>query len=343
MKRTQTRKKHVFHLRRLGLLLFLCAALLITQLDTRGAFSAPSSPQVLAFAAEMGRSGLLAGTNDARANQSLPALSANSQLNNSAQAKAEDMATKDYWAHVAPDGTEPWFFFKQAGYPYVRAGENLAYGFASSQAAIEGWLNSPSHRANIMGDYTEVGFGIANAPNFQGEGPQTIVVAHYGARAAPVPAPTPAPAPATQTTKPPTPPVVPPVTQPTPAPAVEPVSPTPSTEPAEPAPTPEETEPAAAAPPATTQTVPSTPVTTAVGSRVSVLNMISQQNAPLAAIVSLIMVCIAAVGYALTHRSAFEHAIIAGETFAAKHPGIDMTIIAGITALILLASYGTVG
>jgi hypothetical protein len=342
----QTSKKHSFHLKRAALFCLLFAAFFIIRSD---AGSLPgtltSSTRVLAYATEMSRSGLLSGTNAARSSNGLAPLALNAQLNNSAQAKAQDMANKDYWAHVSPDGTQPWYFFDQAGYSYVRAGENLAYGFLTSQGAVDGWMNSATHRANILGDYADVGFGIVNAPNYQSSGEQTIVVAHYGTKAmAPPPAPAPAPTPAVTT--PSTPPRATPSTAPSPTPA--PTAPadqkTTETNPALVKPDSSQTptqqndvEPTAA--PASTH---SAPVQVGTASRLSVLGMIAHRSLPVAALISLVMVSIAVIGYALTHRAAFEHAIVSGEHFAARHPGIDAAIVAAITALILLTTYGNI-
>jgi len=138
------------------------------------------SRSVLAFATEMSHSALLASTNTERIGQNLGALTMNSRLNQAAQAKANDMAARNYWSHNTPDGQEPWVFFEGAGYVYQKAGENLAYGFDSSNAAIVGWMNSPGHRANILDSaFSEVGFGFANASNFVETGEETIVVAMY--------------------------------------------------------------------------------------------------------------------------------------------------------------------
>ena len=337
----QTRKKHVFHLRRIGLLGVLVAAFFIVRIDA-GAVPEPlQSNHVLAYATEMSHSGLLAGTNNARAANGLAPLSLNSQLNNSAQAKAQDMANKNYWAHVSPDGTQPWYFFDQAGYAYIRAGENLAYGFMTSQGAVDGWMNSATHRANILGDYYDVGFGIVNAPDYQSNGQQTIVVAHYGAKAAP-PAPAPAPAPAAPTaptsSTPPAPVESAPANTPEPA-SSKPVNETPAAE----SPTTQGDSSKQADEAAPTATTSLTPVQTGNSSRVSVFSMIAAKHAPVAALLSLVMVCFAVVGYALTHRSAFQHAVASGEHFVAAHPGIDTGIIAAITSLILLTTYGNLG
>ena len=160
---------------------------------------------VLAFATNINNDGLLSATNQRRADAGVGNVSIDSKLNQAAQAKANDMASRNYWAHNTPDGTPPWAFITNAGYSYSRAGENLACGFNDSTAVITGWYNSPSHRENLLaGAYKHVGFGIANANNYNcgdlAAGQQTIIVAMYGTpyeqASAAAPA-TPAPAPRT--------------------------------------------------------------------------------------------------------------------------------------------------
>jgi uncharacterized protein YkwD len=162
----------------------------------------PGRHAVLGYATDMSISALLSGTNTQRINNGESALALNGQLDNAAQAKANDMAARNYWSHNTPDGQTPWTFFTAAGYSYQLAGENLAYGFATSSDTITGWMNSPEHRANILnGGYVDVGFGIVNIPDYQGTGPETLVVAEYGApAAAAVQAATPTPAAAAKTT-----------------------------------------------------------------------------------------------------------------------------------------------
>ncbi len=337
----QTHKKHVFHLRRVGLFGVLLAAFFLVRVDA-GAIQQPLQQQskVLAYATEMSRDGLLAGTNNARSANGLAPLNLNSQLNSSAQAKAQDMADKNYWAHVSPDGTQPWYFFDQAGYAYIRAGENLAYGFMTSQGAVDGWMNSPSHRANMLGDYYDVGFGIVNAPDYQSSGQQTIVVAHYGAKASPPPAPAPAPAAPAAPSAPSPPPATPTAETPANSPT------TTDTQPAKETQSPRSAEPSTGQPTSPKETPTNTapaPVQTATTSRVSVLSMMAAKSAPAAALASLVMVCFAIVGYALTHRAAFHHAVATGEHFVMAHPGVDTGIVAAITSLILLTTYGNLG
>lgn len=136
---------------------------------------------VLGAKSDFSPAALLSETNSRRAEQNQAALTLDPQLSAAAQAKADDMAASDYWAHNSPDGKTPWTFISGSGYQYLSAGENLAYGFNSAGNAVKGWMNSPEHRANILSaDYQNVGFGVASSPNYQGKGPEIIVVAEYG-------------------------------------------------------------------------------------------------------------------------------------------------------------------
>lgn len=140
----------------------------------------PNRHSVLGYATDMSIQNLLADTNAQRTGNSQLALGLNAELDQAAQAKANDMAARNYWSHDTPDGQTPWSFITAAGYSYQAAGENLAYGFSTAGDTLTGWMNSPEHRANILNaNYQEVGFGIANSPNYQNSGPETIVVAMY--------------------------------------------------------------------------------------------------------------------------------------------------------------------
>lgn len=140
-----------------------------------------SNHAVLGANSDFSHATLLEETNQERIGASQSKLTIDPKLTAAAQAKAEDMAARNYWAHNTPDGKAPWAFITAAGYSYEVAGENLAYGFNGAQEAIVGWMNSPTHRANILNaDYQNVGFGIVSSPDYQGKGAQTIVVAEYG-------------------------------------------------------------------------------------------------------------------------------------------------------------------
>ncbi len=118
-------------------------------------------------------------TNEARASVSLTPLTINSKLNQSALAKANDMIDNQYFAHVSPEGVDPWFWFDQAGYSYTYAGENLAVGFETSEGVHEAWMNSPGHRDNIINpNFKEIGIGIVYG-TFEGYY-TTMIVQHFG-------------------------------------------------------------------------------------------------------------------------------------------------------------------
>jgi len=96
--------------------------------------------------------------NKDRGDDGLNALAISPILEEAARMKAEDMSKNEYFAHVSPDGLEPWYWIYKAGYQFSKAGENLAVNFTDSKDVNHAWMNSPGHRANIMNSaFTEVG------------------------------------------------------------------------------------------------------------------------------------------------------------------------------------------
>lgn len=105
---------------------------------------------------------LVDSANADRVKLSEQTLKVNPLLVQAAQLKANDMAAKGYFAHVSPTGVDPWYWFGQAGYKYVRAGENLGVNFSDSKDLHTAWMNSPGHRANIVNaNYSEIGIATA--------------------------------------------------------------------------------------------------------------------------------------------------------------------------------------
>jgi hypothetical protein len=89
------------------------------------------------------------------------------------------MFAKNYWAHNSPTGTTPWDFITASGYKYVVAGENLAKNFSTSQAVVNAWMASPTHKDNIVKpSYKEIGFAVVNG-TLNGE-ETTLVVQMFG-------------------------------------------------------------------------------------------------------------------------------------------------------------------
>lgn len=137
---------------------------------------------VLSYSSSESVDRMLADTNAQRLANGDKPLKINTALDQAAAAKASDMATRNYWSHNTPDGNPPWVFVTATGYSYTKLGENLATGFDSEADAIKGWMASPPHRENLLDpNFSEVGFGFANAPNYIAtNGPATIFVAFYG-------------------------------------------------------------------------------------------------------------------------------------------------------------------
>lgn len=100
-------------------------------------------------------------------------------LEASACAKADDMIARGYWSHNAPDGTQPWYFFTKVGYMYTDAGENLAYSTDNSTDPVLQWMNSPEHKKNILGDYSEFGLCIRDHVAYQGSTDAQVIVNHF--------------------------------------------------------------------------------------------------------------------------------------------------------------------
>lgn len=333
-------RHHHFHGFRILLGGVLLLAVLVGRVPQQQMLVAQNSEAVLAYATSMSRGDLHSGTNSNRQANGLPSLTLDGTLNNSAQMKAQHMVDNDYWAHIAPDGTQPWYFFSQAGYNYRNAGENLAYGFSTSSATIQGWMNSPSHRDNILGDYKDVGFGIVNGANYQG-GNNTVVVAHYGTRisasptpaAEPTPEPEPAPAPATVES------------EPAPQPLEQPVEPsepeTPSND--QNAESEQATEEVPKEKEEIIRDTPPPDVATAGTASVSLLDSIRGGQLPLIGMISSGLLIVAAAGYLVTHRAFARQMVLAGEHFALKHPATDALLIAGAIALVLTTTIANIG
>lgn len=122
------------------------------------------SPQILGFATNIATSDLYQLTNHERTSHGTTTLSRSAKLEKAAFKKAQDMFTKNYWAHYAPDGsTTPWQFISQTGYVYKYAGENLAKDFDTSASVVTAWIASPSHQANLLNpNYKDVGIVAVN-------------------------------------------------------------------------------------------------------------------------------------------------------------------------------------
>lgn len=99
-------------------------------------------------------------TNAQRALHGCSALRVDSRLRTAARAHSKDMRVRHYFEHNSLDGRTPWDRIKAAGYSTPGA-ENIAMGYASAKAVVDGWMNSPGHRANILNcSLKAIGIGV---------------------------------------------------------------------------------------------------------------------------------------------------------------------------------------
>jgi len=101
-------------------------------------------------------------TNQNREEFGIGGLEKNDLLTLAAQLKAFDMAEKGYFSHTSPEGITPWYWFNLVRYNYSHAGENLAVNFTDSYDIDKAWMESPTHKKNIINaKFDEIGVGTA--------------------------------------------------------------------------------------------------------------------------------------------------------------------------------------
>ncbi|EYF05696.1 CAP domain-containing protein [Chondromyces apiculatus] len=79
-----------------------------------------------------------------------PALAVDNRLRCSARRHSRDMGVNNFMNHIGSDGSEPWDRMEDAGYAYTQAAENIAVGYNSPAAVVNGWMGSVGHCQNIM-------------------------------------------------------------------------------------------------------------------------------------------------------------------------------------------------
>jgi uncharacterized protein YkwD len=107
---------------------------------------------------------IVSQTNQARAEAGLPSLVVSESLQQAGRIHAENMARLNRFAHVLPESETPTLADRArvVGYDFAALGENLGFNYATPSLAVEGWLTSDGHRANLLSDeYTELGVAIA--------------------------------------------------------------------------------------------------------------------------------------------------------------------------------------
>ncbi len=104
--------------------------------------------------------------NNKRVAAGLAPLEVNIELQNVARIKAKDMVDNAYFSHTSPTYGTPFEMIKNFGITYKAAGENIA-GNSSNSGAVEAWMSSEGHRANILSNsFNYTGIGVVNSPTY---------------------------------------------------------------------------------------------------------------------------------------------------------------------------------
>lgn len=136
-------------------------------------------PGVLGVNSSINVAEVIAKTNAERVKMGLSVLSENSSLNQAAEAKANNMFAENYWAHFSPSGKDPWGFINGAGYRFSYAGENLARNFYTSDEVVKAWMNSTTHKANLLNaNYQDIGIAVVDGV-LNGQ-KTTLIVQEFG-------------------------------------------------------------------------------------------------------------------------------------------------------------------
>lgn len=129
---------------------------------------APIAPSVVSQVLEL--------INNVRRQAGLQPLRLNAALTQAAQRHSTSMAYQDFFDHVGRDGSTIVTRIQQAGYRYSAIAENIAGGQTTASAAVQGWMNSPGHRVNILNPrYVDTGIGY----EFLGTDPGRVTLKHY--------------------------------------------------------------------------------------------------------------------------------------------------------------------
>lgn len=101
--------------------------------------------------------------NEKRSAYGLDALTLSGELSVKARIKSQEMKDLGYFSHTSPTYGSPFDMMKALGIRYYSAGENIAMGYRTAEAVVNAWMNSTSHRENILSTrYTSMGIGYAD-------------------------------------------------------------------------------------------------------------------------------------------------------------------------------------
>lgn len=127
----------------------------------------PSLPPEKPDRAAAAEKAVIALVNEERAEVGCQPVTEDPKLAQLAQDFTDDMAVRDFFDHLDPDGKDPWERAKHAGILDL-GGENIGRGQSTAQDVMDSWMDSPDHRANILNcQYKTLGVGA----HFGDDGP----------------------------------------------------------------------------------------------------------------------------------------------------------------------------
>ena len=174
-KATETTKHHskILNIRILGFIAVIFGILKLTITLFSG--------QII-YASDLTLDNILSAINKERGLRNLITLNTDNRLSYAAQDKAQDMIVRHYFSHTDPEGNYIWPKIVAAGYtPYVQLGENLAIEFYNTESLVSAWMNSPTHRANILNEgFKDQGMGL-DFGNTQNNQYSSAIVNTFGA------------------------------------------------------------------------------------------------------------------------------------------------------------------
>ncbi|MFH1207341.1 MAG: CAP domain-containing protein [Patescibacteria group bacterium] len=131
---------------------------------------------IFCHAAALSPASIITAINQEREKNNLTSLITEEHLMQSVNSKLADMAAQKYFDHISPTGDMPWDFLDAAGYPYRASGENLAQDYFNTSSLINAWLQSDTHRANMLSTvFKDIGVAIGTVDG------HTVIVASFGA------------------------------------------------------------------------------------------------------------------------------------------------------------------
>jgi uncharacterized protein YkwD len=171
--------------RRHHILGLVAVFLVFTMIVSVVVFAFKQNPSKTAFAGNYDASEVIDAVNQERVKNNLPALKTNPKLMEASRNKVDDMIANGYFAHISPVDGKKWSsFIRNAGYDYIEAGENLANGFDNVPDLVTAWMNSPTHRDNILNPNVDE-TGLAVRSGYLDGYPTIFVAQSFGKRDVP--------------------------------------------------------------------------------------------------------------------------------------------------------------